>query len=215
MSFCLEFLSQQCSFPCWLLCPVSSLSPIISLSSTLLLFLPLLFDLLISSAFLSHCFQILSKNQAISSFSTFFLWSYYWKYFYNLLQCTIAYSYLTILVRYLGDFWSVIPLYQNRNARSSYLLLSLKVMQLSIKHPRFSKVITSVFVCLTVLYLEITQKCLIQNIKHPSPAGKKCWLKFVYGKKIIILNTQLFWKSQWVYINNGHIYEYIYIYIYL
>ena len=110
MSFCLEFLSQQCSCPCWLLCPVSSLSPIISLSSTLLLFLPLLFDLLISSAFLSHCFQILSKNQAISSFSTFFLWSYYWKYFYNLLQCTIAYSYLTILVRYLGDFWSVIPL---------------------------------------------------------------------------------------------------------
>lgn len=44
---------------------------------------------------------------------------------------------------------------------------------------------------------------------------KNAGLSLYMEKKIIILNTQLFWKSQWVYINNGHIYEYIYIYIYL
>jgi len=41
---------------------------------------PLLFDLLVSYVFLNNCFQTLSKNEAISSSSTFFLWFYYWKY---------------------------------------------------------------------------------------------------------------------------------------
>lgn len=82
----------------------------------------------------------------------------------------VHYGYFTIIIWETSGHWC-------QSTKIEMLVVHTycypcKWLQLSIKYSRFSKVITRIFVCLTVLYLEITQKCLIQTMEHPSPAEK-------------------------------------------